>query len=327
MALTPESYLGFITGAETGEFPPADEANLVRKWLILVFRVFLKEIVQDGIVKCNPDRCTYYYYNNRIVKPTLDLPILGIVGGYPVLMGSDLEYEGTVLGGSTTGLTDASLPGENNFWVRAYVKFTSGANLDEVRRVTVHTAAEGALSWDEELAEAPALGDTYVVSFYHVSDLTAGAENYVFGRKGSDTVSRGILEFYASTSSTVQTGEVLLASALLDSNGDCISYDDDPEGVARDLFAGVGQYRTLSGTGSVELAGSAEVDVTVSHDQLLFCGGLTFELTGDNAASGSIALTEHHADDEIVLTITNNTGGTLTFDYSWTRSGRVLVYA
>ena len=327
MALTTESYLGLITGAVTQEIPPAGEANLVRQWLILLFRVFLKETLQDGILRCDPERGVYYYYNNRISKPTVNLPVLGIIGGYPILMGSDLEHEGTVLGGTTTSLSDGGLPGDgNDFWLRAYVLFTSGANDGLVRQVSAHGASEGSLTWETALASAPVLGDTYVVTFFYISDLTSSSTNYIFARKGSDSVSRGIMEFYASTSSTVQDGEALLASAVLDSNGDCISYNDHPEGAARDLFTGVGQYKTLSGDGSVAVPGSSEVDVTISHDQLLFCGGLTFQLTGANAASGSVILLEDHKDDEFKLTITNNTGGELTFEYAWTRGGRVLYY-
>jgi len=328
MSLSVDDFLGLYNATVTGDKPAAAVFNRYGEFLTLLLRVFLREVVQDGILRSEPPRATYYYYTSRILQPTLNLPILGICGGYPILMGSDLEQDGTVATGATTSLTDSGLAGSGNHWVRAYVIFTSGANDGEVRRVTAYDETLHRLTWSEELVSAPLLGDTYTVTFFYVSEQTPSATNYVFARKGSDMVSRGIVEFYASTSPTVPDNELLLASALLDGNGDCISYDDHPTGAARDLWAGVGQYKTLSGSGTVENVPAGEsVEVNPTHDQLLFLGGLTVSLDTEYYAYGSVEVTEHYRDAEFKFTITNNTESPCTFNYAWERSGRVMSYA
>lgn len=328
MSITLESVLGLITGAVTGDRPPASEYNRRANFLLGLFQVFLQNVVEDGILRNDPERCGYYYYTNRITRPAENLPIMGLVGGYPMLMGSDMETDGTVTTASTTAFVDPGLSGAEDFWVRAYIVFTSGTNDGVVRRVTAYDATTKQISWSEALAAAPVPGDTYTVTFFYVTDLTVDTTNYIFARKGSDTVDRYIMEFYASTSATPQTGEILVSSAVLDSGGNCISFDDNPTGVARDLWTGVGSYKTLTGSGSVvDLAAAASVQVTITHDQLLFLGGLEVELATGYYVYGSVVIDEHHKDDEFKFTITNDSGSPVTFDYTWSRSGRVATYA
>lgn len=328
MSITLESVLGLITQAETGDRPPATEYNRRANFLLGLFQVFLQNVVEDGILRNDPERCGYYYYTNRITRPSESLPIMGLVGGYPMLMGNNMEADGTVSTASTTALIDAGLGGADDFWVRAYILFTSGVNDGQVRRVEAFDATTKQLTWDTALGTAPSPGDTYTVTFFYVTDLTVAATNYIFARKGSDTVDRYIMEFYASTSATPQTNEILVSSAVLDGSGSCISFDDHPTGVARDLWTGVGSYKELTGSGTVEdLAASASVQVTVSHDQLLFLGGLNIELETGYYVYGSIVVDEHHKDDEFKFTITNDSGSPVTFNYTWSRNGRVASYA
>ena len=91
-------------------------------------------------------------------------------------------------------------------------------------------------------------------------------------------------------------------------------------------MAGIGQYRTLSGGGSVTLRGSASGDVTVTHDQLVFMGGLAVTLAPAHAADGTVVIVQAYSDSQFVFTLANGTAGSITFDYTWTRSGKVLTY-
>ena len=321
MSLALESYLSLITGVLPGEIPTASEANRVRQFLVLLYRVVLSRVFQSSILLCDPARCVYDDAVNRIDVPTTDLPIVGLVGGYPVLMGVDLEYAGTVASANTTSIVDAGTPGDDGAWVRAYVVFTSGTQSGEVRRVTGFNGTTGALTWETPLAQAPAALDTFVVTYYYVSDLTVGATNYVFARKGSDTVSRGIVEFHASTSATVPANEILVATAVLDGSGACTSYTDAPQTLA----AGVGAYDTLTGTGSIEILAGQTATITISHNALMLLGGITVALT-TNTSDGTVDVTQYYKDDEFVFEVTNDSAYTLTFAYSWTRKGRLLRY-
>ena len=328
MALPTDDLLGLVIGYT--DIPStvvgASDMNRPRMLLHNLFQVFLKTISVNGILKYDTDRCVFNQTTKRITPPTAGLTFAGIVGGIPMLMTSGMEVSGTVDSASTTTLTDTTLSEAASYWVNATVLFTSGANAGLSRTVTAFDATLHRLTLNTALAVAPTAGDGYTVTFFNVTGLTNSTTNYIFANVGSDSVTRAIMTFTADTTATPADGQVLVSSAILDGSGVCTSVDDTPTDVARGLYTNQGGYDVLSGSGTVtDLAGSSYVDIVISHDQLLYAGGITCAIT--SGASGTLVPTVYYGDSGFTMRLTNGSGSPVTYSYSWTRSGRKLQYA
>jgi hypothetical protein len=319
-----ETVLGLITDAPAGFHPPHAEANLVRQIEINTALVLYQSLIQDGIINCDPERATFDQTTNRILKPSADAPIVGKIYRSPLYMDASMEVTGAVLSATTGNLTDSGLTGADAFWVNAYVIFTSGTYLGQVRRVTAYESSLHRLSWTAPLAGIPAAADTFVVTFFHVTGLTNSVLNYILARSGADTISRGIVEFHAVTTLVVPDGELYLSTATLNGSGVCTASDDGPFGCSRDLWTGMGASSVLSGSGTIEgLGAGLYVDVPVTHDELLNRGDL--DVTADST-SVDVSVTEHHRTTEFTVRFTNEASYTLDFGYDWTRRGRMKAY-
>ena len=325
MSLDPK--LSLETGATSSPFKPsADEANRLRYTVINLYRLLLGGLAQAGIVNCSPARCVWDATNNRILRPSADMPIMGCLPWYPIYMDASLENSGSVYGATTLSLTDTGLTGTTGFWTNAYVVFTSGALAGEVRRVTAYDPATQTLSWSTPVLPAAAPGDTYVVTFFYVTGLQNSNLNYIFASAGSDTVERGIVEFSASLSGTAPTGTILLSTATLDSGGVCTAHDDNPLGCHRNLWVGGCGANALSGGGTVTglaPAPAAPLDIVVTHEELLLCGDLVVTTDNANVTAEVIA---HNRATQFTVRFTNIGAYSEDFSYTWERRGRLLQY-
>ena len=316
--------LGLSTDLVTDDKPTAAEWNLRGEIAENTALLLYQSLVQDGIINCDPQRCTFDAATNRILAPSAGAPIIGKIYRTPLYMDVSMEADGTVGAATTTALTDSSLTGANDFWKNAYLIFTSGAQSGEVRRVTAYEPALHRLSWTTPLGGAPVATDTFVVTFFYVSGLTDGVLNYILAQPGADTISRGIVEFVAVTSLVVPAGSLYLSTATLDGGGTCTASDDGPFGCSRDLWTGLGASSLLSGSGTIEgLGAGLYVEVPVAHDELLNRGDLN--VTADSA-SITVTVPEHHRTTEFVVRFTNDASYTVNFGYSWSRRGRLVAY-
>lgn len=327
--LPTDPLLGLITGYTSSPptLVPASDMNRVRLLLANFYKVFVRDCVQEGILRNETHRCVFDDATNRIAAPGVGEEIIGIANGIPIIMDSGMERDGTVQSATTTTLTDTSLAATTNYWVRAWVVFTSGDNDGVARQVTAYDNSIDKVTLSPALSTAPTAGDTYTITFYYVDGLTSDAVNYIFAGKGTDTIDRGIAVFTAATSATPGAGQILVSAATLDSSGVCTLVDDETTGVARDLFPGVGGYTTLSGSGSIELDADEVVDIDIAHDQLLYVGDLQVALDDAYTLTGTLSVVAHYGSSAFTIRITNTSESTDTFSYTWSRSGRKLQYA
>ena len=315
--------LGLDTNATTGDHPTYAGANrasgTLESWASTIL-----PLIQDGILTCNPARCVWDATHNRILRPSSGAPILGKLGNFAIYMDTSLEADGTVLAATANYLTDASLTGTLNYWVNAYVIFTSGAQAGQVRQVNSYDPATHRLGWNTALPDAPAASDTYTVTFYYVTGLANGAVNYVSAQPGPDTITRGIVQFYAALSGTLPAGNLLLLTATLDSGGSCTAHDNGPLGCNRNLWLGIGGSHLLSGSGTITgLAGDASTSVEIDHDELLNRGDLN--VTTDNP-NVTVTVTDHSRTTQFTVQFANTASYPVDFEYSWTRRGLLLLY-
>ncbi|MHB8994566.1 MAG: hypothetical protein ACYC63_04875 [Armatimonadota bacterium] len=338
-ALPTDDTLGLVIGYTN--IPPtlvgADDMNRVRLLLSNLYKVLLKSINVNGVLAADPDNCVFDNATNRIEAPGAGKTIMGLVAGIPMLMDSGMERTGTVATASTTEITDTGLVEADSFWRNAYVVFTSGANAGSVRQVAGNDGTLHRLTLSSALASPPAGGDTYVVTFFYVSGLSHSVTNYIFAALGTDSVTRGIMQFSAAISDTPSPGQILISSAALNSSGVCTSVNDRPAGVARGLYPNQGSYDVLAG-GAVAATLQAKdstdmetglptdtVDIEITHDPLLYVGGLTLEIT--DGADGLLEILTHYQNDRFTVRLTNVGFVPTAFTYAWTRTGRKLQYA
>lgn len=287
-------------------------------------RVLLRLLIEEGIINRDPDTPTVDETTARITAPTAGDPLVGVINGNLFYMGNTHELSATTTGGGTTYLVSSSLTQADNYWLDAWVVFTSGAHAGTAVQVTASDQSEGRLTWTTDLGSAVASGTTFVVTFYYVQDLTAGALNYVFGRVTGRTTEDGLIEFVASTSSTPAAGDILLASVTLDVGGNVIATNNAPSGHDRNLWTGAGAVHQVAFSGTLTgLLPGAYTDVTIAHAAMLLLGPVDVSL-GD--ADCSYEVTEAYRPDRIILRVTNNGSYATNVTYTGTRWGRKKIY-
>lgn len=287
-------------------------------------RVLLRQLVEEGIINRSPNTPTIDETTGRFTAPAAGEPMVGVLNGNLFYMSSAHELSATASGGGTTYVTSASLTQANDYWVDAWIVFTSGAHSGTAVQVTASDQSEGKLTFDTVLGSAVAAGTTFVVTFFYIEDLTSGALNYVFGRTTGRTTKDGLIKFVASTSSVVADGDILLATETLDGGGNVVSSDNAPTNHDRNLWLGAGAVHQVAFSGTLSgLLPGAYTDVTISHAALLLLGPVEVTLSDDDC---SWELTEAYRTNRIILRVTNNGSYSTNVTYTGTRWGRKKVY-
>lgn len=316
--------LKLALGADVDTLVDPDHNNRPNGYLENLATVLIRRLCGGGLIARGADETTFDAQTGRIAVPDPQHPLLGIVNGQFFVLGNDREATGTANSGTTLNLVDAARAEAQGFWQDGFVLFTSGANAGQARKVTASDPASGTLSWETELPQAVQAGDAYVVTFFSIQGLTAGALNYIFGRATDRTAPHGVLQWVANTTEAKAEGDFLVGTLTLDAQGAVVEANDSPEGVDRCFFPGVGQVHTITLTGTIEgLEPAASVEITRTHDELILFGPLTAE--SDNPDC-SIEVVEGWQADRVVLRLTNNHPYSLpAVSYSVTRKGRKLM--
>ena len=303
----------------------ADWNNLVHYLDGAVGRVFMEKMTGDGVITANPNSLTFDASTNRVSAAVSGNPIIGVIGGQFFYMTNNHEKSGTVQSGSTTSLRDTALTEADEYWKYAYVIFTSGANSGEVREVDGFDSSTTTLTWTTPLSTTVSNGDTYVVTFFYIQNLTNGNTNYIFARAGSSTSYAQVVQWIATTSFSPLSNDLYIAKVVLDGSGNATSVNNNPDGADRTLYVGMGEHHviTLSGT-LLNVPSGGEVEVVRSHAYLLFRGGIRYSLASSDF---TFQVVEHWKPDEIKLVITNNSGYTKNCTYTVYVEGRKRQYA
>lgn len=318
------TLLALYVDRDSDDFINPEDNNRPSRYLEHLARVLAYRLVEDGIINRSPDVPFVDESTGRIAVPPADDPIMGVIYGRFFNMNSGMEQSGTATSGTTTSLVDPALTQVEDFWVDAYVLFTSGANNGQVRRVTNFGATVDRLEWAVPLLVAVGAGDTYVVTFYYISGLTNGAWNWVFGRPTGRTAREGVIEWIAKTTSDQTEGDILVARVDLSGAGVVRDTQTRPTGHDRNLWTGAGAVHELVLEGTViALQGGAYVDITRSHDDLILFGPIQTELSRSDF---SIEILDGWQTDVVSFRITNDGAYQADIDYTINRWGRRWVY-
>jgi len=329
------SGTGPITGIpwdrETGDATSPEDHNLLARMNENTFaKVLMNLIFEDGFVNRSPDVPLVDEDTGWIEAPAAGDPIIGIVYGRCFYMASDLELDCTASGGDTTYVTCDALSEASDFWNDAWVIFTSGLNDGTALQVSDYDLTQKRLTLDGVLGNAAQAGDTFVLTFFYVQDLTNGSENWIFGRTATRTTRDGLIQWVANTTGTKVSGDIMAAKVTLDVAGNVVSVDEMPTGHDRSLWHGAAASHRIEFSGTVTgLLPGAYVDVDVSHSDLILLGPITGE---DGAAAITVSPAEacatpieYWAMGSITLRITNDSSYTSTVTYAGERWGRKKV--
>ena len=324
MSIAPR--VGVRDNYSSGDIMDYAEWNHLARYLDgAIAKGFMEKMTGDGVITADPNSLTFDTSTNRFSAPDSGNPVIGVIGGQFFYMTSDHEKSGTAQSGSTTSLKDTSLTEADGYWKYAYVVFTSGANSGEVREVDGFDSSTTTLTWTTPLSTAVSNGDTYVVTFFYIQNLTNGSTNYIFARAGNSTSYAQVVQWIATTSFSPLSNDLYVAKVVLDGSGNATSVDNNPDGADRTLYVGMGEHHiiTLSGT-LLNVPAGGEVEVTRSHAYLLFRGGIRYSL---GSSDFTFQVTEHWKPDEIKFVITNNSGYTKTCTYTVYVEGRKRQYS
>ena len=115
-----------------------------------------------------------------------------------------------------------------------------------------------------------------------VTGLTSNATNYVFAGSDTDSAPAGTVRFFAELSATKPAGAVLLATAVVDAEGQISEVGNAPAGADRNCRRlEIGE---AAGEGVVEaVPAGEEAVVTVSHDlSFVVPGAIEVEVDGES---------------------------------------------
>jgi hypothetical protein len=278
----------------------------------------------DYVAKLLPDG----RYSGAAIATTkrIGYPGEGMVDGCAWSISSAYEETGTCQSGSSaTQVKDtANLTQADGYWVGAWVFGESGTNSGYYRQVSAFDNASGTITVSSAFPSSFAVGDSYRVTFMAIrpDTLTNNVVNYVFGRRvtyatqGWTTEADGIIEFYASTSSTKPAGEIYLGTITLDGSGTASSVNNDPTSDVDTCYRF--DVKELRGTSVVsDLAGSGTSSFYVTHTASMFPGAFTTLSMDDE--DFSVELTENFEDDRFKVTVTNNGSYSGSSTLSWRR--------
>lgn len=287
-----------------------DQNNMVRFVDNAIARLLMQYMLANGVLTAATNPLQINTTTKRFTAPTGDAVVAGLIKGRAFYMDATHESTGTVVSGSTTWLEDNSLVQADGFWIGGYVILTSGTYSGQVRKISAFDSSSGRVSWVTPLAGAPSAGDTFTVTFWRITGLTNGALNYVYGVAGDRTSADQIIEWQANTTGTAPAASIYVATVTLDGSGLVTASDNNPSGSDRVAYMGIGAFDVDTETGTISsLAPGGSTQFTVSHDHMLYRGGIECTLGDENA---SFTVDEHWKPDEIVVTISNDSGYTLT---------------
>lgn len=322
--MSPTPLLGLTADVGTGDDVDPDHNNRPANFLEVLAGVLVSRLIGAGLLDYGVTGLEIDEATARVAVPEAGEPIVGVIAGKFFSLSQSCEASGTAdSGGSTTTLVDAALTADiEDFWADAYVIFTGGANEGSVRKVLGFEVASKTLSWEDPLAHPVGAGDTYVVTFFHISGLTSGATNYVYGRATSRTTPFGVLTWVANTTGTKASGDILVAKVTLDENGDVVGVDLNPEGADRCLVAGMGQVHEIVVKAAIEdLEAQATATITHEHDELMLLGPITIEVDKEEA---SVVVVDGISPNSLTIAVTNGSEYTLPeVNYTITRKGRL----
>jgi len=313
-----------ITGLKndntTDDLVDHDAANKLVKFVGAgLARLIGGTLIPDGLITRETNPLQIDTATGRFLCPGTGEVAAGFIGGQMFWMDDTLEVESTATGGTKTTLVDTSLNHDDDFWCYAWIAFTSGTNDGEVRQVTGFDLLTHTLAWSSVLPATVGAGDTYVVTFFYIQNLTDDDGNYVYGRALANTPSEFRLQWVANTTGVKQAGDIYLSTLTL-ASGAVTVHDDTPTDADRVLYPGIGGWDSEVLTGTVVgLTAGGETTLTLDHEYLLLRGGIVVTLSD---LEFDYSVDEYWAPDQILLRIINNSGYDGDVDYSVTISGR-----
>lgn len=301
----------------------ADWNNIVKFMGEGLARLIAKTMLSDGIITREDNPLCVDDATGRFLCPSSGEVVAGFIGGQMFWMDDTMEMVSTATGGNTVTLVDTSFTQVDDFWKYAWLICTSGTNNGLVRQITGFDATTGTLSWSSPLTAAVTAGDTYVVTFYYIQGLTDNDDNYIYGRALAITPEGFIIQWVSNTTGVKAAGDIYVADLTLTS-GVVSLYNDSPAGSDRVLYPGVGSHdvETLTGTIS-NLAAGGTTELTLSHEYLLYRGGITVTLSNANF---TYTVDEYYKPDEVVISVTNSAGYTDSTTYTVEIAGRQRRY-
>lgn len=160
-AAADDSRIGFWNGA-TGTFA-ANGSMFFRAWVQGATARYAPELILDNIDGCiqGPSGEGVYIQSSANLAgnpaPCDYNVIYRYVEARPVII-SDGAADA---GGSTTTMVDAARTEADNFWNNKHIRFTSGANMNQVRLITAFVAATDTMTFAPAVTGAVGAGDTY----------------------------------------------------------------------------------------------------------------------------------------------------------------------
>lgn len=299
-------------GEEIMDF--ADWNNLVKYIDNGLARVLLQHMMADGILTASADPLTLDTTTKRFTAPVGSTVVAGLVAGRQFYMDATHEGGGTVTTGNAGYIIDTGLINPNDFWNGAYVIFTSGTYSGQIRAVSDYNSSTNKLSWLTPLSGAPAIGDTYVVTFFYIQSLTNSALNYIYGSVSGNTPSGQLLSWVANTTGVKPASSILVATMTLDSDGLVTASDNNPTDADRVSYKGIGAHDVITLTGTITgLAAGGSSQLTRTHAYLLYRGGIRYTLGNENL---SLTMDQCWEPDTITFTISNDASYPINVAYT-----------
>jgi len=159
---------------------------------------------------------------------------------------------------------------------------------------------------------------------HHISNISPGAKNYIYGHKIDSSATYGRPSFRANTTGTKASGDIYLGYGAADANGNlsdivCSSLDGYAD---RNCYPF--EILMISGTGEVApIPAGTYVDITIDHSAIQ-----SFKLFGKievtvNEPDFSVEYPYYPTETSFKVRITNNGSYSGNVTYSWVRRGNI----
>ena len=155
-----------------------------------------------------------------------------------------------------------------------------------------------------------------------ITGLTSGILNYVFATATAQSPDQGAAAFIAQPGSTPPAGAIFLGTITLDAEGEVTEFDNDAEGVDRNLM--LLEIGAAQGEGCVEdVPAGGEIIVTVDHSEavsFIVPGAIELQVEGEQF---EYEVKGAHSATGFEIAATNTSEDPQDFVYAWSRRGFV----
>jgi len=192
--------------------------------------------------------------------------------------------------------------------------------------------ADGALSgWEITQDKQISAGEGIVAGCWckttqaqDITGLTNNIKNYVFGTTTEQSPDEGTVAFAAQPGPSGPSGAIFLGTLTLDAAGEVTDFDNEAEGVDRNLM--LLEIGTAEGEGCVEQVPSgASITVPVDHSEVacfIVPGALDLQVAGEHF---DYEVKQAYAGTGFQIAATNTSGYPQDFSYTWTRYGFIAT--